>query len=261
MVRIVLLVAAVVLLGAVMSVVIFVVRKHQRTVLWHIVQLCVADQAKNGRPRPCSYVSLASGTRGGYVVLEDPLSPTQFLASPTQRISGIESPELLSADAPNYLEAAWRSRRFVFHRLHRKLPRNAVGLAVNSASDRSQDQLHIHVDCLQPSVRRQIDSHVEAIGTRWKQLDFSLAGRRYFARRIEGPNLQGINPFHLLADWVTSNGGAMWRETLVVIGVTFGGHRDGFILLADSADPVHGNPGHGESLLDHTCALVKQRSL
>jgi CDP-diacylglycerol pyrophosphatase len=257
-VRIALLVAAAVLLmGAVMSVVIFVVRKHQRTVLWHIVQLCVADQTEHGRPRPCSYVSLTGGTRSGYVVLKDPLSPDQFLVLPTQRISGIESPDLLSADAPNYLGAAWRSRRFVFQRLRRKLPRDAVGLAVNSAPDRSQDQLHIHLDCLQPSVRRQIGSHVEAIGTTWKRLGFSLAGRRYFARRIEAANLGRINPFRLLADWVTSNGGAMWRETLVVIGVTFGGHHDGFVLLADSADPADGNPGHGESLLDHTCELAK----
>ena len=105
---------------------------------------------------------------------------------------------------------------------------------------------------------RQVDSHVEAIGNTWKQLDFTLAGRRYFARRIEASNLGGINPFRLLADWVTSSGGAMWRETLVVIGVTFKGHHDGFVLLADSSDPSTENTGHGESLLDHTCALVKQ---
>jgi CDP-diacylglycerol pyrophosphatase len=255
-VRIALLVAGAVLAGAAAAAVIFSVRKHQRSVLWHIVQLCTADQIENGRPRPCTYVSLVGGTRGGYVVLKDPLSRAQFLVMPTRRIAGIESPEILSADAPNYLEAAWRSRTFVFRRLRRRLSRDDVGLVVNSAPDRSQDQLHIHIDCLQPSVRRQIDSHVEAIGTTWKQLGFSLAGRRYFARRVEGPNLRGINPFRLLADWVTANGGEMWSETLVVIGVTFGGNHDGFVLLADSADPAHGNPGHGEVLLDHSCALA-----
>jgi CDP-diacylglycerol pyrophosphatase len=256
-VRIALLVVAVLLAGAAAAVVIFSVRKHQRSVLWHVVQLCVADQIQNGRPRPCTYVSLEAGIRGGYAVLEDPLSPSQVLVLPTRRISGIESPELLSADAPNYLEAAWRSRRFVFQRLRRKLARDAIGFAVNSAPDRSQDQLHIHVDCLQPSVRRQIDSHVDAIGTTWKKLGFSLAGRHYSARRIERPTLRGINPFRLLADWVTSNGGAMWRETLVLVAVTFGGHHDGFVLLADFADPAIGNPGHGEALLDHSCALAK----
>lgn len=249
--------AGVLLTSTVLLVVIFAVRKYQRTALWHVVQLCVADQKEDGRPRPCSYVNLADGIRSGYVVIEDPLTRAQVLVSPTQRIAGIESPQLVIPGAPNYLQAAWRSRWFVFQRLRRKLTRNAVGLAVNSAPDRSQDQLHIHVDCLKPRVRQEIDSRVETIGRAWKQLDFSIAGRRYFARRVEASSLRGVNPFRLLADWVTSHGGAMWRETLVVVGVTFAGHHDGFVLLADSADPLHGNPGHGESLLDHRCALAK----
>jgi CDP-diacylglycerol pyrophosphatase len=242
--------------AAVVVVVALAVEKHQRNALWHIVQLCVADQVENGKPRPCSYVSLS--THGGYVVLEDPLSRAQVLVLPTRRISGIESPELQKAGAPNYWQDAWQSKWFVSHRLRRKLPRDGVGLAVNSSPDRSQDQLHIHVDCLLPDVRQQLGMHADAIGTTWKQLDFPLAGRRYFARRVEAPNLEGVNPFRLLGDWVTSNGGAMWRETLVVAGVTFAGGHDGFVLLADSADPEHGIPGHGESLLDHNCVLGKR---
>ncbi len=226
-------------------------------VLWDIVQLCVAHNKKDGRPRPCSYVS-ETGARSGYVVLADPLSRAQVLVMPTARITGIESPDLLRDGGPNYWQAAWKSRVFVFRRLRRKLARDAIGLAVNSSPDRSQDQLHIHVDCLQPSVRQKIDSHVEAIGTAWTRLRFSLAGRRYFARRVESSDLQGTNPFKLLADWVTLNGGAMWRETLVVVGVTFAHHREGFVLLADTADPPRGDPGHGEFLLDHSCTLANQ---
>jgi CDP-diacylglycerol pyrophosphatase len=237
--------------------VLFVIRKDQRSVLWHVVELCVADQTKHGRPRPCSYVNLGSGERGGYVVLEDPLARAQFLVMPTERIAGIESPEILRAGAPNYWQDAWRTRAFVFRRLRRKLPRDAIGLAINSAPDRSQDQLHIHVDCLRQSVRRRIDSHVESIGTSWRPLAFNLAGHRYWARRVDGAGLRGVNPFRLLADWVASTDGAMWRETLVVIGVTFAGHHDGFVLLEDAVDPQHGDLAHGESLLDHTCALAK----
>jgi CDP-diacylglycerol pyrophosphatase len=237
------------LFGAILA-----VQAHERGLLWRIVQLCVADQKKDGRPRPCSYVS--TDGPGGYAVLEDPLSRAQVLVMPTAPISGIESPALLRDGAPNYLEDAWRSRAFVFRRLRQKLPRDAVGLAVNSSPDRSQDQLHIHVDCLRPGVRQKVDAHVDAIGTTWKRLGFALAGRRYFARRVESPDLHGAYPFKLLADWVNANGGAMWRETLVVIGATFANHRDGFVLLADTADPPHGNPGHGEYLLDHACTLA-----
>jgi CDP-diacylglycerol pyrophosphatase len=254
-VRIAGLAAGVLLAGALSAAAMFAVQAHQRGVLWRIVQLCIADQSENGRPRPCSYVNLAGGEREGYVVLEDPLSRAQFLVMPTRHIAGIESPEILSADAPNYWQAAWQSRTFVFRRLRRRLPRDAIGLAINSAPDRSQDQLHIHVDCLRRSVRRQIDSHADAIGANWMRLGFNLAGRRYWGRRVDTADLSEVNPFRLLADWVTSNGGEMWRETLVVVGVTFAGHRDGFVLLADTADVPHGNLGHGESLLDHACAL------
>jgi CDP-diacylglycerol pyrophosphatase len=255
-VKITLLASVFILASGTLVAVVAAIQSHERGVLWHVVQLCVADQLKNGRPRPCSYVSLVGGEQGGYVVLEDPLSRAQFLVMPTRRVSGIESPEILSVTAPNYLQAAWRSRTYVFHRLGRRLTRDAIGLAINSAPDRSQDQLHIHVDCLRPGVQRRIDARADAIGTTWSQLDFTLAGYRYWARRVDAPDLGGINPFRLLADLVTSTGGVMWRETLVVVGVTFAGHHDGFVLLADTADEASGDPGHGESLLDHTCALA-----
>lgn len=251
-----LLAAGILMAGAIFAVV-AAVRAHQRAVLWHVVQLCVADQIENHRPRPCSYVSLAGGEQDGYVVLADPLSRAQFLVMPTRRIAGIESPEILRDGEPNYWQAAWQSSAYVFRRLRRRLPRDAIGLAINSAPDRSQDQLHIHVDCLRRSVRRQIDAHAGAIGTSWTQLGFPLAGHRYWARRVDAPDLRGVNPFRMLADWVNSNGGAMWRETLVVVGATFPGHREGFVLLADAADPAQDDPGHGESLLDHGCTLAK----
>jgi CDP-diacylglycerol pyrophosphatase len=254
--RIALLAAVLLLIAGLFAGAILAVQAHERGLLWRVVQLCVADQLENGRPRPCSYVSLVGSERRGYVVLDDPLSREQVLVMPTRRIPGIESLELVSVGAPNYLQAAWHSRTFVFRRLRQRLPRDDIGLAINSAPDRSQDQLHIHVDCLQPGVRQEIDSHAETIGTTWMQLGFNLAGRRYWARRVEASNLRGINPFRLLSDWVTANNGAMWRETLVIAGVTFAGHRDGFVLLADTADPPHGNPGHGEFLLDHACTLA-----
>jgi len=255
-VRTVFLVAAVILAIAT-PIAVFAVRNDQRTVLWHVVQLCVADQVENGRPRPCALVDLKDGTRGGYVVLDDPFSRSQYLVMPTRQLSGIESPEIAENDAPNYWEDAWRSRSFVTRRLRTSLPRDGVGLAVNSSFDRSQDQLHIHVDCLQPDVRQLLDAHVGEIGTTWKQLAFDLEGRRYWSRRVEGADLLGVNPFRLLAEWVNRTGGVMWKETLVVAGVKLSDHHDGFVLLADAADPAHGARGHGESLLDHSCSLVK----
>ena len=70
----------------------------------------------------------------GYVVLKDRVGDTQFLLMPTARITGIESPAILAADAPNYWDAAWQARHFVDERAHRDLSREAISLAINSES-------------------------------------------------------------------------------------------------------------------------------
>src|SRR5262245_60491679 len=73
--------------------------------LWYVIsEQCVPDQQQFGLPKPCDLVDLAAG----YVVLKDRVGDTQFLVMPTARISGIESPEVLAPDAPNYWNAAWQ---------------------------------------------------------------------------------------------------------------------------------------------------------
>ena len=91
-------------------------------------------------------------------------STTRVIVVPTTPISGIESPALLRENAPNYWEAAWEARRFVEEGARRQLPRDKIGMAINSAVSRSQDQLHIHVACVAPAVigflrRHQAEIH------------------------------------------------------------------------------------------------------
>ena len=127
--------------------------------MWHVVHdLCVVDQLNNGRPAPCEYVNLADGERDGYAILKDLLGTTQYLLIATRPISGIESPDLLAPDAPNYWRAAWQARSYVSRRAKIELPREAVGMAINSAFARTQDQLHIHIDCVRPDVQGRYQS-------------------------------------------------------------------------------------------------------
>ncbi|MET0331942.1 MAG: CDP-diacylglycerol diphosphatase, partial [Dyella sp.] len=49
----------------------------------------------------------AGGGLNGYAILKDHHGPAQYLLIPTARITGIESPLLLRAGAPNYFAAAW----------------------------------------------------------------------------------------------------------------------------------------------------------
>jgi CDP-diacylglycerol pyrophosphatase len=208
--------------------------------LWHIVGgQCVPDEARNHSPAPCAEVDLP----GGYAVLKDIVGDTQFLLIPTTRVSGIESPEILAPGAPNYWQAAWQARLFVDRRAGRELPREDISLAINSVADRSQNQLHIHVDCVRPDVQSALRRYGGAIGTQWTPFPVKLAGHDYTAMRIDQPDLARANPFLLLAGGIPGARADMGRYTLVVVG-----RPDGFVLLAGH--------GWGEALQDHACALA-----
>jgi CDP-diacylglycerol pyrophosphatase len=220
--------------------------------LWHIVgALCVPDEKDNHSPRPCEEVNLG----GGYAVLKDRNGKTQFLLIPTKRITGIESPAILAPDAPNYWEAAWQARRFVDERAQRQLPRNVIGLAINSISGRTQNQLHIHVDCMRLDVISALREHAAAIGPKWAKFPVPLAGHEYMAMRLNQADLANTNPFVLLADGVPGARADMGHATLVVVGDTYQ-RKDGFVLLAGHAIPATGNWGAGEQLQDHSCAAA-----
>ncbi len=75
-----------------------------------------------------------------------------------------------SENAPNYWEAAWNARRFVEEGARRQLPRDKIGMAVNSAASRSQDQLHIHVACIAPKVADFLRRHQAEIYRAWSFL-------------------------------------------------------------------------------------------
>jgi CDP-diacylglycerol pyrophosphatase len=226
-------------------------------VLWRIVHdQCVEDQKAHGAPAPCVFVDIADGEDGGVAILKDIHGIAQHLAIPTRLVLGMESPEILDPSSPNYWRAAWLGRSYLDARLPHALPRDGVGLAINAASRRSQDQLHIHIDCVAPDVRAALAAYRERLSSEWHVLPFKLQGRRYWARRLDSADLADASPFRLLADGVTGAKGAMGEETLVAIGETFAPSTPGFVLLADHADPSGG--GHGEDLLDAQCALAGQ---
>src|SRR5579883_250754 len=244
--------AALVVAGSIIA-----TRAGDRLALWRIVHdQCVPDEKANGAPAPCEAVDLSGGEERGVAILKDLVGIAQFLAIPTRRLTGIESPELLAADAPNYWRAAWAARGAMEKRLGRTLPRQAVGMAINSSLARSQDQLHIHIDCIAPQIAATLVVHAGELTGEWRPLSVTLAGHRYVARRLDSPDLAGADPFRLLADGDPGARAHMALETLVAIGTRFA-DQDGFVLLADRADPSAGDLAHGEDLLDHRCAIVR----
>jgi CDP-diacylglycerol pyrophosphatase len=231
------------------------VRAYDPNALWRIVHdRCLPNELKRGDPAPCAKVDLEGGVERGYAVLKDIRGATQFLLIPTARVVGIESPSLLAPDAPNYFAAAWRARSFVEKALGRALPRDAIGLAINSTRARSQNQLHIHIDCIRADVRQTLRAERATIGARWTPLGAPLGGNRYQAMRVMGQTLDGHEPFKLLADGIPGARAEMGAHTLVVVGMVFDGGEPGFVILDDHVDLVHGDFADGAQLEDHACA-------
>jgi CDP-diacylglycerol pyrophosphatase len=221
--------------------------------LWKLVHgQCVPDQLRHHDPAPCTRVSLHRGVARGYVVLKDRNGATQFLLIPTARVTGIESPALLAPHAPNYWAPAWEARRFVFARAQRGFPRDAISLAINSTQGRSQNQLHIHVDCVRPDVRDFFAAHVGEVPPQFTDWTVHFDGHRYWAMRLDAADLRGVDLFDLLVRGIPGAHADMGDWTLVVVGL----EPAGFVVLAGHVDPATGDRGSGEELQDHGCALA-----
>lgn len=220
--------------------------------LWKIIsQKCVPNEREYGQPAPCTTVDLDKD----YVVLKDLVGDTQYLLLPTTKITGIEDPQILAPDAKNYFADAWAERHYTVTAAKHDLPRDDLSLAVNSTDGRTQNQLHVHIDCVAPAVRAAIAKNITAIEDRWASFPEPLAGHAYRAMRVSGEALT-LNPFKQLAATVVAPD-AMGKQTLVVVGANLPGGTPGFVLLADAANPATGDRGSGEELQDHSCALAK----
>ncbi len=217
--------------------------------LWKIVHdLCVVDEKRLHSPAPCAAVDLDGGEQSGSAVLKDIVGKTQFLLIPTRRLAGIEDP-LVGTDAvPNYWRAAWAARALVAKNAGKALPRDDIGMAINGAGARTQDQMHIHVDCVRADVRDALERRAAEIGDKWS--DFQLLGQVYRVRGIVGEE-PDPDPFRLLAEDAQS--APLREDSLAVIGMRLSGGAPGFALIAQRAPA---GKTHMENLLDHKCAVA-----
>ena len=229
--------------------------------LWEIVnKYCVAN-AEHFR-FPCVVVNVGDGRDNGYVVIKDINSPLQLLLIPTKQITGKDNsdiPKLTGTMMPNYFEKSWHAID-VLQALHgATFSRDEVSLALNSFYNRTERQLHIHIDRVDHAVAKTLKDHESSITETWAPFDFRLAGRKYRTMRLEMSDLT-VNPFELLQQEVSRRGGTIGEYTLVVIGWTFQNGRDGFVLLEDKVDADHQHGGHGEDLQDHGSSITPSAS-
>jgi len=227
-----------------------------RLALWTIVHgQCVVHAEAGQGPDPCERVDLAHGDDQGAALLKDRVGVAQFLAIPTRRVTGIEDPFVLDPASPDYFAFAWSGRDALAARLGRPLPRQDVSIAINSELARSQDQLHLHLDCLDEAVAAALAADAASFDETWRPMATPLKGRVYWARRVLSDDLSGVRPLALLADGVPDAKTHMAGESLIAVGATFG-DQPGFVLLADRAELTQG--GRAEDLQDHDCAVARK---
>jgi CDP-diacylglycerol pyrophosphatase len=220
-----------------------------RDALRQVVQnQCVVNWLQHHDPAPCERVFLADPktSSSGFAVLADRKGGAHYLLIPTQTMAGIDGSELLDPDMPNYFAEAWRARDVVAKFVGHDVPRSAIGLAVNTAQSRSQNQFHIHIDCLRQDVFESLRASAEGVKDVWSPLN--VAGSTYDALRISTEGLDGSNLYELLATLKPDTRRHIGDYTLIAAGMQFKS-GPGFIILT-------GTGPSGELLLDSSCAVV-----
>ena len=219
--------------------------------LWKIVDLrCVPSQQATGTPGQCTMVDLDKR----YAILKDIVGRSQHLLIPTDRITGIESPLILAPHAQDYWVDAWNARTYVEKSVKRDLPDNQLGLEINSQYRRSQNQLHIHIDCMRGDISAALARHANDAPDEWHW--DTLDGNRYRVMRVTALT-QADNPFRLVAR-DNQGAGKMATQTLLVTGAGPSAEKDGWLIVNSGLDLDDGS-GSAEGLLDHACRVADAR--
>jgi len=199
------------------------------------VRTCESAQASVGISFPCIDIR---GSADGYRValLRPPLPRTHLLVVPSTRIVGIESPELRGRDGGIYLALAWAARDKAAGDLG-PVPWASAGMAINSVANRSQDQLHIHVDCLTPQAKASLATAVSTLSEQW-----TVLWRGVWARLVRNEDLRAADPFGPSIDRLPLGPSGLSGLNFGVAGIEARGGK-GFVLLASKSMSFEPSPG------------------
>ncbi len=115
--------------------------------------------------------------------------------------------------------------------------------------------MHIHISCIRPDVREQLDNDLTRISTRWLPLPGGLMGHEYLARRVTESELAQRSPFMMLAEEVPEARDHMGRYALAVVRQS----DDSFVLLATERNLLTFDRASAEEIQDHSCAILSSR--
>lgn len=221
--------------------------KKNSDALWQIVsEKCVPGMVRQGTPAPCQRVDL----QHGYATLKDLNGPLQYLLIPLKKISGIESPALLSPSAPNFFLFAWQARGLLAVRRGLPIKDSALSLAINAKYGRTQNQLHIHISCLRPDVRKRLDELAPQLVSHWRKE--SLRGHQYLLRTLSVSELAQQSAFVRLAGEIPNARSEMGKYGLALAMLPDGR----LVLMAIKRNWLMLNRS-AEEIQDHGCQILQ----
>ncbi|MBL1202103.1 MAG: CDP-diacylglycerol diphosphatase [Nostoc sp. GBBB01] len=222
--------------------------QSDRDFLWQKVQQCVANQqGQPPKPDPCLYVDLNKR----YVVANGS-NPVEYLLLPTDKIEGIEDPNISRSNSIPYWQYAWEeARKYVPTKKPQVQYRNQYGLAINSQQARNQDQLHIHMSCIKQSVSMQLETDDNQIPNgNFNNFILTLENNQYNIMKLDNDSLtNNNNPFYLVNRSLASSQ-KMADQSIAVVGR----RRGGYYILNTESDATKGYKAAAEKLLDEDCS-------
>ncbi len=228
---------------------------YGRLLLWRTIEACLLDHRIFDAPTPCLNVTPEDRTDPGYAILRNPLDKSHIIVAPTVRIVGIEAAEAREPRTATYFADAWSNRRLAFPRGLPDVPADDIGLAINSQRGRTQDQFHIHVDCLRQDVKeRLIAARLPLLPGQWSQVMLVDGGPPYSVTSLAG-NLAESNVIDLSAAHLQLSKKEMPSLTLAIVALRTDPDNPRFVLLARRDFYRQ----HAELLLDHDCLDYRRR--
>jgi CDP-diacylglycerol pyrophosphatase len=211
-----------------------------RNVLWELAQCCSSNLASD---QDCREYNAANN----YVIIKDNAltKPEAFLLIPSQKVTGIEDKRIFLPPFLNLWANAWdQSERYPGWGDRR------IGMAINSAHARTQDQLHVHISCINPRVAQILDEKA-AQATEGKPLPYSIqlppANNTYAVSTVDDLT-DGESPFQIASQ--VSGMGDMANKSIAVVKSKLPGRY--FVLTTAYQN---GKGGAAEELLDQRCTM------
>lgn len=220
----------------------------KRNALWNLVECCTQNMSSD---KHCTLYN----EQYKYIVAKDasPSKTKAYLIIPTIQMIGIESALTLNRPTLDMWQDGWAEAR-----KYPGYPESQTGLAINSAISRNQDQLHIHMSCVNANVLALLNGLKEISSNPSKptQIPITLkSGNRTSQHTYEAVLLKSLagdsSPFKVMRLLPHASEHVKDQSFAIVKGR--GAQSNNYYILLNTY-ASGSNPGEAKELLDQTCS-------